>query len=161
MIDTTDTQDPQDPDAIFVQARGGFYLFEEKLRPYSASRKVAAQSMGLMYPYIGEEGAAQFASTGVYPGAMKDTIILLWLCSLPDDGHGKTWTPSRALAKPAEAIRVALDWASDLELCTPGSSRFTEAFRVFVEITTAIEASRFSVSVDGATSSQEDAGPNV
>jgi len=154
-------------DVAFVGSKAGFELFGTPLKPYSPSRKVAAQSMGMLYPYIGEDAAAQFASTGVYPGALKDCIILLWLCSIEDakdqtkdNIRSGAWNPSRALHKPHEALETAMAWAGELEICNIGGTRFGEAFKVFIEIATAVEASKFSIAVEGATQGG-DAGPNV
>ena len=54
-------------------------LGELELQPYTPSRIVAAQSLGLKYPLIPDEEREQFDKTGIYPGALRDTIIVLWL----------------------------------------------------------------------------------
>ena len=39
----------------FERAIAGYELFGERLRPYSQSRKDAAQLMGLQYPFLSAE----------------------------------------------------------------------------------------------------------
>lgn len=161
-------QDDDGHERAFVSAKAGFELFGESLRKYSPSRKVAAQSMGLIYPYIGDDAAAQMEATGIYPGALKDTIICLWLCTLQDASdqdkaeiRAGAWNPSRVLHKPREALDAAMQWAADLEICDAGSERFGEAFKTFISIATAVEASKFQIVVEGVSHHGGDDGPNV
>ena len=83
-------------ESSFINAKRGFELFGAALAPYSASRKVAAQTMGMQWPFIGEAALAQLQATNMYPGAIRDTAILLWLCTLPDASTALArgvWTP--------------------------------------------------------------------
>lgn len=150
-----------DENDSFIQSKAGYELFGEPLRPYSASRKVAANSMGVLYPMIGEEGAAQFQKTNSYPGILKDCLCVLWLCSLPD-AHEVTadqvkagqFTPSRALSKPQEAFDAAMAWADPKGLCDMGSEAFSVAVQTFVAIVTGVEAAKFQI-VTGEHSEDE------
>lgn len=141
----------------FTQAMAGFPLFGQILAPYGPSRKVAAQGMGMMYPYIGEAGQEQFNRTGLYAGAMKDTMILCWLCVLPDadklpgnlpqEDMAKIWTPSRAIARPFEALDQAMAWGVEKGLIDVESKAFDEAYGVFMAIVGGISATEFAVKI--------------
>jgi hypothetical protein len=161
-------EEPEIPEeeSSFIAAKSDPELFGEPLRKYSPSRKVAAQSMGCLWPLIGEEGADQMSKTGMYPGLLKDMAIVLWLCSqkdaselTKDDIRAGAWTPSRALDKPKEALAAALQWAEDNEVTEISGSRFAEGLGIFMGFATAIEASRFTVHDPNAT--DDDEGPKV
>lgn len=151
----------------FIGSKIGPTLFDEPLRAYSPSRRVAAQSMGCLYPFIGDDGAAQFERTGIYPGAVKDAAIVLWLCSLEDASEqtsaqvkGGAWNPSKAMHRPEAALGAALEWAEELELITVGTERFSQAFGEFVKIVTAVEKSKFTIHVENLGGS-DDAGEKI
>ncbi len=151
----------------FVESVGGHELQGQSLRTYSPSRRVAANAMGMLYPMIGDESAAQMAQTGVYPGVIRDVATVLWLCSLPDGDEITAqqfregqWTPSRALAKPYAALEVAIEWAGAKGLTITDSQEFVEALTVFGKIVTNAESSRFIVKSD-EPGKAGDGGPKV
>lgn len=139
----------------FDQAQAGFELFGVTLAPYSPSRKVAAQGMGMLYPFVGEGGAEQLDKTGVYAGAIRDTMILCWLCTLidadkipkdtPPRDAAKIWTPSRAMNCPADAMEAALAWGVDHNLMDVNSEEFGQAYQVFMATVNGISASEFAL----------------
>ena len=141
----------------FTDARRGFELFGSPLAGYSASRKVAAQAMGMQWPFIGEAAMAQLQATNMYPGALRDTALVLWLCTLPDASTALArgvWTPSRALGKPDDARDAALEWADKCGITDTSGPKFAEAFQVFFAIVTGADASQFRIEVEkvaGAT----------
>src|SRR2546423_285975 len=56
-----------------------------ELEPYSRGRRVAAQAMGLHYGSIDKAGQQRFISNKIYPGAVRDVSIVLWLCTLKNE----------------------------------------------------------------------------
>jgi|APGre2960657404_1045060.scaffolds.fasta_scaffold40180_3 hypothetical protein len=138
-------------ESSFINAKRGFELFGTPLAPYTASRKVAAQTMGMQWPFIGEAALAQLQATNMYPGAIRDTAILLWLCTLPDASTALArgvWTPSRALSKPDEARDAALEWADKCGITDSSGPKFGEAFQVFFGIVTGVDAAQFRIEVE-------------
>lgn len=99
-----------------------------KLFPWTPSRIIAAQAMGLLYPEIGKDGWDQYRRTKVYPGAVKDVIICLWLCAQTND------RVDEADAAPVEAYSEARRWAAGLGIHKPGSDQFWQAYVKFSEI---------------------------
>lgn len=166
-------EQPSEAEVAFQEAKAGFEVFGEGLHAYSPSRRVAAQTMGLLYPYVGETGSDQFDKTGTYPGMLKDVIILLWLCILPDPSEltvaqvkEKAWTPSRALQKPSDAMEVAMTWAEEKGVCDMASPPYKEASEVFMAIVAGVSASEFRLAIAEMESAPGDpptetASPNV
>ena len=135
----------------FIEAKRGFELFGTPLAPYTASRKVAAQTMGMQWPFIGEAALAQLQTTNMYPGALRDAAIVLWLCTLPDASTALArgvWTPSRALSKPDEARDAALEWADKEGVTDSSGAKFGEAFQVFFGVVTGADAGAFRIEVE-------------
>lgn len=130
----------------FDEAGRGFELFGNPLNGYSPDRVVAAQKMGMLYPFIGEKAAEVLEETGMYPGALEHCIIVLWLCSLPDTGKGKEWYPARANREHKTAQLVATGWAAKQGFVNMSSPKFSEAFQTFMAIVTGQEASKFKLS---------------
>lgn len=146
------SEETDHPEKSFIEAKRGFELFSADLKPYSASRKVAAQAMGMRWPFIGEDALAQFQATNMYPGAIRDCIIVLWLCSIQDPSEqsleavkAKEWNPSRALSKPDDARTVALEWADKAGITDPTGPKFAEAFQVFFAIVSGVDAASFTL----------------
>lgn len=115
-----------------------------ELQPWSPARKVAAQSMGMLYPYIGEEGAEQLSRTGFYAGVLKDVAIFMWLCApdaaacpTKDDPNKRGPLPKseiqRAIRKPMEAMDKAMDWAESAGLLDITGKPFLYAVKLFTE----------------------------
>ena len=95
---------PYQPEEAFAagQSHAGQTFAGQPLRAFSYSRKLAAQSMGCIAPGV-IDFAEHMRSKGTYPGALSDTIIVTWLCTLRDnsemDAEGiraGEWTPERA-----------------------------------------------------------------
>lgn len=99
-----------------------------KLFPWTPARVIAAQNMGQLYPEIGKDGFDQYRRTKVYPGALKDTIICLWLCTRTED------EVDMADAAPVEAYKDARKWAAGLGIHKIGSDGFWQAYGKFVEL---------------------------
>jgi len=108
----------------------------KKLQPWTPSRYIAAQAMGMLYPRIGEKGHDQFKRTQVYPGAVKDVIIALWLCSVTED------EVDDADASPEAAYRKARAWAIGLGLHKIEGDAFWNAYGQFADIFNEVDQSR-------------------
>lgn len=113
-----------------------------KLYPWTATREIASQSMGLLYPEIGDEGWDQYRRTKVYPGALKDTIICLWICTQKED------QVDNADAAPIDAYRRARKWAAGLGIHKLGSNAFWQAYKKFAEIIKQVESAKTAPKVD-------------
>jgi hypothetical protein len=95
--------------------------------------------MGMLYPFIGEDGLEALARTGVYPGAQRDVIIFLWL---------RLQTPSavlRAQRKPGEAWTLAEGWAEKAGLIDLVGEPFKDAYELFSQKMAAIRDSSGTV----------------
>lgn len=137
----------------FIHAKSGeFFSFAEgeteslaeaPLWPWTPPRKIAAQSMGMLYPLIGDEGFEQLARTGHYPGAMKDTIIFLWLrfpvpvfdpalkTSRPENLAEAIARADRAQSRPKLAWAAASAWAEEHGLLDLAAPAFQRAYDLF------------------------------
>jgi hypothetical protein len=93
--------------------------------------------MGLRYPNIGEEALEQFNRTGVYPSAMLDTLIVLWLCTLE-----KPEEVRRAMRRPDESIEKAITWGAAHGITDQKSEAFWKAYDAFISIVIEIENAR-------------------
>jgi hypothetical protein len=135
--------EPDEPEKAFVNSDAHAFNGTE-LQPYTPSRIVAAQAMGLRYPNIGEEALEQFNRTGVYPGALQDTLIVLWLCTLAEphkDGPGAAQV-RRAMRRPDESIEKAIAWGADHGVTDQRSENFRNAYDEFAAIVVEVKNSR-------------------
>lgn len=122
----------------FLQSKGaGRKLGEWKLKPFSASREVAAQAMGLHYAYVDAAGKARFKRTAIYPGALRDVIIIMWLCIVADDDQIEA-----AGVEPKVYSKIANDWAGSVGLLDTESELWQDAFILFFQIVDEVWASR-------------------
>lgn len=106
-----------------------------KLYPWTPARSIAAQSCGMLYPEIGKAGWEQYRRTKLYPGAVKDTIIALYLCTLDEDAV------DQADSAPVEAYRQARQWAAKLRIHDIKNDEFWQAYAKFSEIMTEVDKS--------------------
>lgn len=147
-----------------AKAQAGFYLGEERLRDYSPERYVIAQTMGMIWPYLGEEGITQMQGTGVYPGLPRDMSILLWVLRLkdpaeqtPEEIKSREWNTSRAMNNPKGATVAAIGWASTMGYLMPQTEGFETASKLFFDIAVPPERAKFQV--NGGNEDRE--SPNV
>lgn len=101
-----------------------------KLYPWTPARIIAAQSLGMIYPEIGKDGWDQYRRTKLYPGAVKDVIICLYLMTLDEDAV------DNADAAPVEAYKQARKWAAGLKIHDTKNDEFWQAYAKFSEIMT-------------------------
>lgn len=145
----------QSSDAAYSRAIARYDLFGEKLRPYSQVRRDAADLMGLQYPWLSEEDADRLRKTNHYPAIKRDTAIVLWLCSIPDeedlsqsDIAEKKWTPERACAYPIAATREAMTWLNSKSWGNIDDREFLTASGTMCAIRLDVELSSFKVQTD-------------
>lgn len=124
-----------------------------ELKPYSASREAAAQAMGLHYANVDKAGQERYARTHLYPGAIRDVAIIIWLCAKATedeiDGAG---------IEPKAASRSAMEWAREEGLFDTGSEKFADCYDAMFEILENIWQSRSSAQKK-ITSQQEKPSP--
>jgi len=108
-----------------------------KLQPFTPDRVIAAQAMGLHYGNVDPAGVEQFDRTKLYPGAMRDVAVVLWLCTLtePSDVDG-------AARNPVTAAVMASTWAGKHGLTDQRSQSFWDGYLLFFKIMREIEVSR-------------------
>jgi hypothetical protein len=127
---TTDdiTPDPEDAptiDPVAASIQGGETFRGQPLNAWTPPCKIASQSMGMMYPFIGDGGFEAIERTGLYPGALNDVIIFLWLrLQKPSD-------VLKAQRKPAEAHQSAVAWAETNNLLDLTGDEFKEGYELF------------------------------
>lgn len=121
-------------DAAFSES-ASHILGDLKLQPYTASRIVAAQAMGLKYPNV-PKGFEQYAQTGSYPGLLRDVIVVLGACMMNDADIEK------AQLDPDEAYLRAQRWADSKGIIHTGSKEFFAAKAMFEKIMVEIYNSR-------------------
>lgn len=107
-----------------------------KLHPFTPQRAVASQTMGRVYPFIGKDGLEQFNRTGLYPGMVKDIVIVLWLCSV---NHEEV---DMAEGAPREAYQKALTWAAEKNIHNVESDEHKKAVEMFFEILNEVKNSQ-------------------
>lgn len=123
-----------------------------KLQPWTPSRIIAANSMGLRYPKIGQEGRDQYSKTKTYPGCLRDIIVCLWLC-LQD------WQRvDQADAAPVEAYNEARTWAASLGIHRIDSTEFWQAYNKFAEIMSEVDKSFTQPAPDEGKNEGDDGG---
>jgi len=152
--------DPENPEGTpivdaFTAAADIPVLFDRPLRPYTRRRYAAAQSMGLLWPYIGEEGLRQYELIRQYPGMIKDAAIVCWICTIPhaseataEDVRRATFTVERAALNPLAAFERCFSWAEENGLLDPEDPRYAAAHVAFGKIVAPVEQSKFEVSLD-------------
>lgn len=124
-------------DANFLKA-GPRTVGELTLQPYSPSRRVASQAMGLHFAYVDDAGKERFERTSLYPGQLRDVAIVTWLCAKATedevDGAG---------IEPATATKKAIEWASQQGLLDIKNDIFWKANSAFWDIMDEIANARF------------------
>ncbi len=125
-------------------------LGDLKLKPWTPSRVIAGQNMGLLYPRIGKEGFDQFQRTKMYPGCLKDTIIVLWLCTLNDEAV------EDADRSPQDAYRQSQIWASGRGIHKIDSDEFWAAYNLFSGIMNEVDHSATKPAETGEEEDEDD-----
>lgn len=166
---------PTTPEQAFDQAQQGYTLFGAPLHSYSDSRRIAAQSLGFRWAARTQEMLDQMRSLGIYDGGQRDTLLLLWLCSIPNASEltpddlksaaqrgERPWTVQRAQLIPAAAEEAMMAWGAQQELIDLQGERFAEAFKVFLAIVLGVAVSEFDVQAPAGAAPEKDApDPNA
>ena len=121
----TEKKPARKPDSNFVKA-GKRTVGEYELAPFSPSREVAAQTMGLHYAYVDDAGKERYVRTSLYPGAIRDVAIVMWLCckATEDEIDG-------AGIEPKSAVKKAIDWAHSEGILNVKNDFFWKAYTAF------------------------------
>lgn len=61
-----------------------------KLEPWTEARRIASQSLGMIYPSLSASDWASVKRGGAYPGAVRDVMLTLWICTIPSQDLLKT-----------------------------------------------------------------------
>lgn len=120
-----------------------------KLFPWTPARVIAGQAMGMLYPRIGKDGWDQYRRTKVYPGALKDVVICLWLCTQSND------QVDEADAAPIEAYKQARGWAASLGIHKIDSDQFWQAYGKFVDVMNDVNESSTVPKIEGDDGTDE------
>lgn len=177
--DGNDTPLPTTPAQAFEQAKQGMALFGVDLFDWSPTRIIAADSMGLIWP-PSPAAAAQIRENELYSGAMRDTIILCWLRSLPNaseqtleackaarpgasaaerEQYLEGWNVQRATRAPGEAYEAAVAWAAEKKITEKGAE-FASAYKVAMATLFGLSLSAFEVEPVGGKPEPETGGPD-
>jgi hypothetical protein len=127
---------PDDPaEEAFTQS-DAHDLGDLELQPYTPDRVMAAQAMFLRYGFVDEAGVEFFNQHKVYPGALRDVAVVLWLCSLTSETE-----IDKASRNPIAAIKKAIEWSHERKLDNTNSEEFWKAFTVFMRIMSQVDTS--------------------
>lgn len=144
---------PDDGEEAFAKS-DAHTLGDIELEPWTPARSVAAQSMGMKYPHISAEDKERWEQTSIYPGAVQDLAIVLWLCAQKDASEVR-----RALRQPMVALDKAIEWAAGLGFTNTKSDEFWSGYDKFLDIVTEANASA-TVRKDAAGAARSSPGPN-
>src|SRR6266851_1168076 len=104
--ETTSLEQPDPQEKAFLESEN--HEFDGvKLEPYSPMRLVAAQAMGLHHGRVDAAGMEQFNRISVYPGAVRDVCIVLWLLSIKNELE-----IDQAARAPIHAAKLAVEWGT-------------------------------------------------
>jgi hypothetical protein len=127
---------PDDPaEEAFTQS-DAHDLGDLELQPYTPDRAVAAQAMFLRYGFVDEAGLEFFKAHKIYPGAVRDVAVVLWLCSLTNQSE-----IDKASRDPIAAARKAVEWSHERKMDNTRSEEFWKAYTVFMRIMAQVDAS--------------------
>lgn len=115
-------------DAAFLKS-GTRKVGNLTLQPYTPSREVAGQAMGLHYAYVDKAGQERFRRTKLYPGCLRDVAIVMWLCAKATDDEIEA-----AGIEPRVAAKKANEWAKEQGFLNPNGDPFLDAYGAFFEI---------------------------
>lgn len=100
-----------------------------RLQPWTPDRAIAAQTLGMLYPNIGKAGWEAVKARNIYPGAIRDVLLALWLCSL--DPEQVLDAEARG---EADAKQRALEWGKPLGIHDSRKEPFWDAYDLFVKM---------------------------
>jgi hypothetical protein len=170
MIDEIPVE-PTPEAAAYLDEKAGASLFEKVLEPWSPSRVVAANAMGLVWP-MPPEAADQLRTNGIFAGALSLTIIVCWLRSIPNASEQdkeatmrREWNVQRANQAPRAAFEAATAWGAErkiTDLTDDDAAPFLQAYKVALATLLNVSVSEFNVQAPPNTKPEAGgAPPNV
>lgn len=138
MSETLEPENISAQDAAFAESEANMFL-GRKLEPFSAMRRNAAQALGNRLFC----GAVKIDSddSGLYPGAMADAIIVLYLCCNPRN------EVLLAFRKPDVVYARAMEWADSHDIAV-GTRAGMEALEVYGDMLRQVSRSQFDLDHD-------------
>lgn len=100
-----------------------------KLDPWTPDRLIAFQSLGGIYPNISDEGWAALRRRSIYPGAVRDVLLALHLCSISPEKVLELETKGES-----EAKKESMAWGVKLGIHDTNKAPFWTAFDKFMQI---------------------------
>jgi len=161
---STETDHAPEEEA-FHNASKGAELDGAPLMPFSPARERAAQAMGMKMPGWKPDEFAAIQSGAMYPGALRDSTIFAWLCSIPTASDQEAenmaeraaakrdarkpvfqngWTVQRADRNPDDAYEEACRFCDEKGIVL-GSNKLVEAYGLMVSKGLEILSSRFTI----------------
>jgi hypothetical protein len=119
------------------ESSGGRKVGDLVLKPYSWSRVCAAQAMGLHFGYVEDSSKNRFHRTELYPGALHDVSVIMWLCAAATEDE-----IDAASVEPAPYRIKAKEWAGPLGLLTVTTDIFQQAYKALFDILHEVDASQ-------------------
>jgi hypothetical protein len=134
----------------FVSSNGKRELGDLIVQPWTPDREVAAQAMGLHFGYVDKSGINRFSETNLYPGAVRDVAIVMWLCcsATKDEIYS-------AGVSPRVATDKAIEWAAKEGLTDAISDEFEKAYGYLFEMLTEVRISRSKAEKKIPTTTQD------
>ena len=83
----------------------------------------------MIYPALGDEGWAAVKRSGIYPGAVRDVVLALWLCSLTPEEVIEAETRGEK-----EAKKRSTEWAGKLGIHDTSKKAFWDAMSKFMDM---------------------------
>jgi hypothetical protein len=125
-------------------------LGDLKLQPWTPERIIKAQEIGMLYPSLGKQDWEQYRKTKVYPGAVKDVMIFLFLSTLKADEI------DNATCDQAKSFGIKRG------IHQTDSTAFWEAYTKFIEVQNEIQtaATKPKSATGTGTDDEEDDDPN-
>ena len=132
-------------------------LADLKLQPWTPQRVWTAQLLGMAYPNIGKQGRDQLRRSNVYPNAVKDVAIFLFLSTRTNEVE-----VDEAEQFPEEASTKARDFGISRGIHKRDSTEFWEAYSKFWDVMNEIEDSATKPKSEGPDEHEEESdGPKV
>lgn len=138
------------PDAFTKSERHAFSGV--KLEPWTIERSIAAQSLGLIYPNLSAEDWKSVKRGGIYPGAVRDVMLTIWICTIKKDDVIAT-----ELLGIENAMRESATLGAKLRIHNAKNEPFWDALNKCMEMWNEVTDS-VTVPVEGKTDDDEDSG---
>lgn len=138
-------------------------LDDLRLEPWTPQRIWTAQLMGMAYPNLGKKGRDALFRSNVYPNAVKDVAIFLWLSTRKDEtSEGENeWSVADAESQPEVAAKLARDFAIKRGVHIRDSAEFWDAYNKFWDVMQEIENVATQPKGSGPDDDEETEGPKV